>query len=105
MITDDLEKEILEQDPIIRKKNLKEYQEYYKDIDKEQLIEDIFLVTLYYEGVIKNLQEEVNKLTAESTEWESKCYDLQEELNDTIKENKHLDEVNCKLRKNINNRK
>ena len=29
---------------------------------------------------ITNLQEEVNKLTAESTEWESKCYDLQEEI-------------------------
>lgn len=29
---------------------------------------------------ITNLQEEVNKLTAESTEWESKCYDLQEKI-------------------------
>ena len=28
---------------------------------------------------ITNLQEEINKLTAESTEWESKCYNLQEE--------------------------
>ena len=27
---------------------------------------------------INNLQEETNKLTAESTEWESKFYDLQE---------------------------
>lgn len=38
---------------------------------------------------ITNLQEEVNKLTAESTEWESKCYDLQEEnerLNNIINE-------------------
>lgn len=31
------------------------------------------------------LQQEVNKLTAESTEWESKCYDLQEE-NKRLKE-------------------
>lgn len=28
---------------------------------------------------ITNLQQEINKLTAESTEWESKCYDLQQE--------------------------
>ena len=34
---------------------------------------------------ITNLQEEVNKLTAESTEWESKCYDLQEE-NEILRE-------------------
>lgn len=34
---------------------------------------------------ITNLQEEINKLTAESTEWESKYYDLQ-------KENKRLKE-------------
>ena len=27
---------------------------------------------------ITNLQEQVNKLTVESTEWESKCYELQE---------------------------
>lgn len=34
---------------------------------------------------IIELGEEINKLTAESTEWESKCYDLQEE-NKEIKE-------------------
>lgn len=28
---------------------------------------------------ITNLQQEINKLTAESTEWESKCYELQQE--------------------------
>lgn len=39
---------------------------------KEHLIELFNYIT--------NLQEEINKLTAESTEWESKCYDLQEEL-------------------------
>lgn len=27
---------------------------------------------------ITNLQQEINKLTAESTEWESKCYELQQ---------------------------
>ena len=31
------------------------------------------------------LKQEINKLTAESTEWESKCYDLQQE-NDKLKE-------------------
>lgn len=35
---------------------------------------------------ITNLQKEVDKLTAESTEWESKCYDLQEE-NKTLRKN------------------
>lgn len=35
---------------------------------------------------ITNLQEEVNKLTAESTEWESKCYDLQKENESLYKE-------------------
>ena len=35
--------------------------------------------------LITNLQEEINKLTAESTEWESKCYDLQKE-NEILKE-------------------
>lgn len=34
---------------------------------------------------ITNLQQEINKLTAESTEWESKCYDLQQE-NERLKE-------------------
>ena len=34
---------------------------------------------------ITNLQKEINKLTAESTEWESKYYDLQEE-NDYLKD-------------------
>lgn len=40
---------------------------------------------LYYENCkvlldyITNLQQEINKLTAESTEWESKYYDLQQE--------------------------
>ena len=34
---------------------------------------------------ITNLQEEINILTAESTEWESKFYDLQEEYEKLLK--------------------
>lgn len=45
---------------------------------------------------ITNLQKEIEKLTAESTEWESKCYDLQkenEELKTRIeKVKKYIDE-------------
>ena len=33
----------------------------------------------YLLDYITNLQEEINKLIVESTEWESKCYQLQEE--------------------------
>lgn len=55
------------------------------DKDIEILLEYIF-----------NLQKEVIKLTAESTEWEFKFYDLQEKY-------VHLDKVNCQLRKKINN--
>ena len=44
----------------------------------------------YYEAhllldYITNLEKENNKLTAESTEWESRCYDLQKE-NETLKQ-------------------
>ena len=61
---------------------------------------DIEILTSNYNDLVKmsenkitNLQEEVNKLTAESTEWESKCYDLQEE-NERLKENAiHNDKV------------
>lgn len=38
---------------------------------------------------ITNLQQEINKLTAESTEWESKYYDLQQE-NKELKEDKEF---------------
>jgi cell division protein FtsB len=56
-----------------------------EEIDVKYFAKDNSLVdtTMDYSQLldyITNLQEEVNKLTAESTEWESKCYDLQEEL-------------------------
>ena len=41
---------------------------------------------------ITNLRQEINKLTAESTEWESKCYDLQQEL----EEEKRIEEADLK---------
>lgn len=40
-----------------------------------------------YKEIEKSLIKEINKLTAESTEWESKCYDLQKEIKG-LKENK-----------------
>jgi len=45
---------------------------------------------------ITNLQVEINKLTAESTEWESKCYNLQEE-------NERLKNGYCELKVKCNN--
>ena len=51
------------------------------------------------------LREEINKLTAESTEWESKCYELQQE-NERLKQNinKVINDINRYLdaRKIIN---
>ena len=44
---------------------------------------------------ITNLQEEINKLTAESTEWESKYYDL-EKLNNA----NYLSFIDCNSRIN-----
>ena len=38
-----------------------------------------------YKEIEKSLNKEINKLTAESTEWESKCY-KQKEVLDKIKE-------------------
>lgn len=72
----------------------KEIEEAFNCIDYELSVCNDELPKI--KNYITNLQVEVNKLTAESTEWESKCYDLQEE-------NKHLDKVNCHLRKKINN--
>ncbi|MBO7696536.1 MAG: hypothetical protein J6T10_28245 [Methanobrevibacter sp.] len=43
-------------------------------------IEDVWLLLDY----ITNLQEEINKLTAESTEWESKCYDLENRIDKAV---------------------
>ena len=63
--------------------NLQEELEGYKQ-ERERLLNK-----LDYVKKNKELQQEVNKLTAESTEWESKCYDLQEEnerLNNVINE-------------------
>lgn len=49
---------------------------------------------------ITNLQEEINKLTAESTEWESKCDNLQEELEVLNK----LNQANLKQKQNYKSR-
>ena len=46
-----------------------------------------------YEEEIKDLQQEINKLTAESTEWESKYYEMQDNFhtaNDEIERLKEL---------------
>lgn len=69
-------KEILD---IIKKVSKAEVNSYNGFIETPPMKWEIFL------DYITNLQEEVNKLTAESTEWESKCYDLQEE-NERLKE-------------------
>lgn len=50
----------------------------YVEATKQASIRDNEMKVMY--DYITNLQEEINKLTAESTEWESKCYDLQKEL-------------------------
>ena len=47
--------------------------------------EDYVLFKNYLE-----LDKEIEKLTAESTEWESKCYDLQEELEGYKQERENL---------------
>lgn len=44
--------------------------------------EDINWVINY----ITNLQQEINKLTAESTEWESKYYEMQDNFHNTNEE-------------------
>lgn len=54
------------------------YEEY------EMLLKSCYFV-LCNKDYITNLQQEINKLTAESTEWESKYYDLQQE-NERLKE-------------------
>lgn len=59
------------------------YERIYNEnckLREEHNITDISLLDENY-----NLQQEINKLTAESTEWESKCYDLQEE-NEELKD-------------------
>lgn len=66
-------------------------QRYYNSItnlqEKVKQYENPDDMTLFYmwldekaKDKIKQLQEEVNKLTAESTDWESKCYKLQDTL-------------------------
>ena len=45
--------------------------------------------------IIMKQEEEINKLTAESTEWESKCYKYKEVL-DKIKEKTKNKKENCK---------
>lgn len=54
---------------------------------------------------ITNLQQEINKLTAESTEWESKCYDLQQEnerLNEIfVWKQEHEKELHTRIEKAI----
>ena len=65
--------------------NFKCYEERYKKCNETQFIiiyRDIHLLL----DCIPNLQEEINKLTAENIEWKSKCYDLQEE-NKKLKHN------------------
>ena len=54
-----------------------------EDYDKAMKLVDKGVEDSYIK--IKEQQKEVDKLTAESTEWESKCYDLQEE-NERLKE-------------------
>jgi len=58
------------------------FEEYIKDNDmhcSEPMLnwKDLKIVLDY----ITNLQREIDKLTAESTDWESKVYDLQERIN------------------------
>ena len=57
------------------KEILDELNDMFQLSELEQQVKDIEKVIDY----ITNLEQEVNKLTAESTEWESKCYDLQKE--------------------------
>lgn len=62
-------KEILDElkdDTYVPLEDGRDYKLLYKDDDKQLL------------DYITNLQEEINKLIAESTEWESRCYKLQE---------------------------
>jgi len=68
----------------------------------EELEQKYYITRKSYQKVVlensflEELKQEIDRLTAESTEWESKFYDLQEEIT-------HLDSVNCHLRKKINN--
>jgi len=69
--------------------NIKEDEE----IEIEIPLNNVCQIVLDY---ITNLQVEINKLTAESTEWESKCYNLQEE-------NERLKNGYCELKVKCNN--
>ena len=71
-------KEILEK--------MKDRNETYQFCQQHKLaINDWVYEAHYLLDYITNLQQEIDKLTAESTEWESKCYDLQQE-NERLKE-------------------
>ena len=82
-------------------------QRYYNSItnlqEKVKQYENPDDMTLFYmwldekaKDKIKQLQEEVNKLTAESTDWESKCYKLQDTLKDREEYITHLEELSNK---------
>lgn len=97
---------------------LKDRDETYQFCKQYKLALNDWIYEAHYLLVhITNLQQEINKLTTESTEWESKCYDLQEakdslqndyqEAVDKItnlqqeKDNLYLDNTLLKLEKDI----
>lgn len=58
-----------------------EWIDYYKNATKEDVIQDMMLDI----NNIKEKDKEIERLTAESTEWESKCYKYQDIINELEK--------------------